>query len=259
MTRSSRPDLRRFQGLGQLVLDSADPGTFARHLSKRPLKYAGTNTETGTHAMVVTTLGDLAVPANSGVAYGRAAGIIDYLNDDPRFGKPVNQVLIDTAVCEAVHTLNRYQSPGGDPVHLDVENFSNGLDEYGDFVPRATTPLRIGLDKTDPLGGISASIFPIPSPTGAHGFDMPGDMTDAFRQRECGTRTCDPALPAENVCSCDARPFDIGKFMFNMLGGYLKSGGRTVSTDHCNSREDCEGMLPAPARRSGDAIDAPAP
>lgn len=254
----AHPDLRRFAGLGQLVLDSADPVTFARHLSREPLEYPGTGQKTGTHAIVVTTIGDMAVPANAGVTYGRAAGFIDYLNDDPRFGLPENQVLLDNFVAEAVHTLKRYtHGTTGGGVHLDVENFSDGDDLWGTNVPRISTPLRIGFNETDPLGGKSAALFPLPSPEGAHGFDMPGRMRDQARKEAgCGS-VCDAGLPADNICSCDSRPFDLGYFMFNMISEYLISGGKTLNPDLCHSRNDCPGQKPAPEARSGAVIDAP--
>lgn len=254
------PDLRRFQGLGQLVLDSADPATFARHLLKEPLTYPGTGHTTGAHAMVVTTLGDMAVPASTGVTYGRAAGLIDYLNDDPRYGVPPNQVLLDTYVAEAVHTHKRYTDPEDNGVHLDVENFSEGLDMWGATIPRLDPPIRLGLNgEKDALGGVSAAIFPFPEPKGAHGFNFPGVERDDIRKANgCTYKTCDAAAPPTNPCSCDApAPFDTGTYLFNMLGHYLGSGGKEVVLDHCMADNSC-GFIPAPpARRSGAEIDAP--
>jgi hypothetical protein len=254
--RRAHPDLRRFMGLGQLVLDAADPAVFARHLLKDPLVYPGTGEKTGCHAIVVTTMGDNAVPANSGVAYGRAAGLIDYLNDDPRYGKPANQVLIDNYVVEAQCRYKRFTKPNGDSLCEDVENLSGGADRWGSDVPRLDPPLRLGADKKDALNGVSVALFPFPQPDGQHGFDLPGDMTDSVRKdAQCGP-TCDSNAPANNPCSCDAKIFDIGYFMLNMLGEYLASGGTVMKTEACQAQDTCPGKAPVPTTRSGSAIDA---
>ncbi|MCA9526226.1 MAG: hypothetical protein KC549_08000, partial [Myxococcales bacterium] len=90
--RRASPGMRRFLGLGQLVLDPGDPATYARHLQREPLTYPGTGETTGAHAIIVTTMGDMNVPASAGVTVGRASGLVDFLTDDPRYGKPHNQV-----------------------------------------------------------------------------------------------------------------------------------------------------------------------
>lgn len=253
--RRAHPDLRRFQGLGQLVLDSADPASFARHMQREPLEYPGTGEKTRAHALVITSQGDLAVPANTGVTFCRAAGLVDYLEDDPRFGKPMNQVLIDHHVPEAVHTLKRYTSPrfpGG--VHMDVENFSQGNDLWD--VPRIDVPLH-DFTKTDAIGGKSACIFPLAHPEGMHGFAYPGVERDKARKEAGCANACDPELDPENICSCQSRPFDTGYFMFNMIAGFVASDGQKLSDSLCLSSDDCEGKLLAPEARSGAQIDAP--
>lgn len=246
--KRATPDLRRFVGLGQLVLDSADPAAFARHLSQEPLFYPGTGQTTGAHAMVVTTMGDTAVPASSGVTFGRAAGFIDYLTPDPRYGVPVNQVLLDNYVAEGIHTTKRFTDSSGQGIHIDVENFSGGDDLWGGEIPRLDPPLRIGFDATDPLGGVSASIFPFPQPQGQHGFDRPGKHVDKARSR-CRSTCSETGVP--DPCGCStATTFDTGSFMYNLLSRYMKSGGKAVSVDLCQSRNDCADMPPAPPFRS---------
>jgi len=247
--RRGHPDLRRFQGLGQLVLDSCDPATYARHLFREPLTYPGTGQTTGTHALIITTLGDSAVSPSSGITYGRAAGTIGWEHDDPRFGKPMNQVLIDTYVAEGVDTYQRFVAPDGSGVHLDVESFSGGDDVWGASVPRFHTPLR-GV-AADPLGGTSGSLFPLPEPGGAHGFDMPGRMTDAARRAKGCPAACSMTAPASDPCSCSAAHFDLGEYMFNLIGRYFASSGKQVSFDLCLSRADCPGMPAKPSVRSG--------
>ena len=247
--RRCNPDLRRFVGLGQLVLDPSDPVSFARNVQREPIYYPGTQEYTGTHVLQITTLGDTSVPASSGATWGRALGTVDYLNNDERFGTSLNQVLIDTYTTEGVHNLGRYHNAGGEPVHLDIENFSQGTDRWGASHPRTEVPVRIGMDTHDVLGGVTASIFPMGSPTGQHGFDMPGKQIDAHR-KSCLNACSDTLASDPNPCGCmEEEVFDVGSFMFGMIGQYFKSFGRELDPSLCHSRRDC-GLIPdAPVSR----------
>jgi len=241
------PALRRFAGIGQLVLDAADPGTVARHLTKEPLVYPGTGDTTGAHAMVITTMGDLAVPANTGMTYARAAGILNFTDVDERYGVPENQVLIDNYAAEAVHNLNRFEDSAGNGVHIDVEGFSRGQDPWGDEIPRLDPPLRSGWNRVDDLDGVSTALFVFPRPDGQHGFDTPGIMTDDIIE-QC-LDTCDE-VGVEDPCRCSlARKFDVGTFMFNLIGTYFKSGGTAVSDDQCLSDGNCADFVAPPPER----------
>lgn len=238
----AHPRLRRFLGLSQLVLDPADPAVLSRNL-REPLPYANGERQTA-HTLIVTTMGDMNVPASSGVSVGRAAGFINYLENDPRYGKPANQVLLDTHTAEAVNGLKRYVNAAGEGVHLDVENFSQGTDRWGEDIPRLDPPLHLGLRDTDQRGGISGAIFPYAVPQGQHGFAFPGEMTDEVR-RDCRNSCTDP-----NGCGCEQlQPFDIGFFMYNMLGRYFATGGKELPTDLCNSNDTCSWrQSPPPVR-----------
>lgn len=249
--RRGTPALRRFMGIAQLVLDPTDPAVISRHMAREPLVYPGTGQQTGGHALVITTVGDMNVPASSGLSVGRAAGLIPFLEPDPRYGKPANQVLIDTYMAEAVNKLERYTNPEGRGVHIDVENFSQGTDRWGTDVPRLDPPLRLGLGSVDAKGGISGAIFPYAVPEGQHGFAFPGEMTDDVRQ-DC-RRACTEQGP--DPCGCGAlRPFDVGFFMFNMLGRYFSTSGAELSADLCNSRDDCAWKVAPPAERDRTAL-----
>ncbi|MEZ4444602.1 MAG: hypothetical protein R3B72_36345 [Polyangiaceae bacterium] len=246
--RRSHPDFRRLSGIAQMVLDPADPAALAPYLLKDPLRYEGTGETTGAHSLIITTMGDTAVPVSGGALVGRASGILPYLEADPRYGMPPNQVLIDTFTLEGVHNLKRYANSAGEGVHLDIENFSGGDDLYGTEVPRYAQPLHIGMTSKDPLGGVSAAIFPYNVPSGQHGFDMPGAMIDkAIAQcRDACTET-----EGDDPCGCNGvTTFDIGHFMVNMIGGYFRSRGEALSSDLCMSRDDCGDLptAPPPAR-----------
>lgn len=247
--RRAHPNFRRFAGFGQLGLDPADPAVWARHMQREPLTYPGTGQVTGAHSLFMTTIGDMSVPVSDGATAARAAGLIPYLEVDPRYGKPAAQVLIDAYVPEAVNTMKRFVSPNNPDlgVHKDVENFGQGTDHFGATYPRLDPPLRLGFDRTDALGGKSAALFPMGNPTGEHGFDPPGEMTDRVR-RACAAACTE--TEGEDPCGCQAlRPYDIGHFLFNMSGRYIKSGGKQLDDDLCQSRDDCPDLLPPPDLR----------
>lgn len=242
------PNIRRFLALGQMVLDGGDPAVFAKHLMREPLEYAATGTKTGAHTLLITTIGDMNVPASGGGSIGRAAGLIDYLEPLPAYGKPANQVLIDTYAYEAVHNLGRFKDPAGNPVHLDIENFSEGTDMWGTDIPRLDPPLRHKFNQRDPIGGRSTAIWPFPQPTGQHGFAMPGELVDTAR-KQC-RKDCE-AAGAESCKHCSKlQTFDVGSYMFNMMGLYLRSDGHALNADQCMSRDDCGDIPDVPPARS---------
>lgn len=259
--RRSNPELRRFMALGQMVLDPADPSVFARHLSGDPLEFATGTSEETTPALIITSVGDMNVPASSGVTVGRAAGFIDYLNPDPRYagtpyeGRSPNQILIDTYMAEAVNVFKRFTfnaDPDADGVHMDVENFSNGTDIWGDSIPRLDPPLRL-VSNTDVEGrfqnGYSGSIFTYAIPEGQHGFALPGEMTDkAIAQCEENGGTDCESLVGET--------FDVGWYMFHTIGGYFHDAAqRYPLLDKCNVKEACNDLPPTPAPRADPAND----
>ncbi len=243
--KRNTPRLRRFLALGQLVLDGADPAVYAPLLKSKPMTYPGTGQTTGGHTLIVTTAGDMNVPASTGVNIARAAGIVNYLDNDPRYGKPANQVLIDTYTAEAVDTLGRFTDSNGTGVIMDVENFSNGMDLWGDEIERLDPPLRLGMDaKVD--GGYSAAIFPFPEPAGQHGFAFPGVFIDMKRKEcndACETDSCDcESIDGSNM-------FDIGSYLFNMFARYLATDGQDLTTDTCLSSDDCPFIETVPEPR----------
>jgi hypothetical protein len=256
--RRGNPELRRFMGLGQMVLDPADPAVFARHFAQELLEF-GTGPATQTPALIITSVGDMNVPASSGLTVARAAGYVDFLNPDPRYvgtpyeGMTPNGVLLATYTAEAVNTLGRF-TYGGDPsasgVHMDVENFSNGTDLWGTTIPRLDPPLRLVGDVDaygNELEGYSGSVFTYAIPEGQHGFALPGEMTDDAVEacEEAGGMDCD-ALVGE--------AFDVGWYMFHTIGGFLRDGSEEYPLlDKCNVKTDCNDLPPTPAMRDNPA------
>lgn len=255
------PEVRRLQAFAQLVMDPGDPIVYAPHLQDDPIEFA-TGERTGAHALTINSQGDVNVPENAGVAYGRAAGIIDYLHRDSKYNQAQSahaprcvpecsegQVLVDTYTVEAVDNLKRFTDSTGKGVHLDIENFSGGNDIYGPTYPRLDPPSRIGFDRTDKLGGKSAAIFPLARDTGQHGFDFPGVGTDAYRAK-CKVDCTQPGSTIPCSSCATATTYDIGSFMFNMLSHYLVTNGTELNPDLCNSRGDCDYLPPAPPARN---------
>jgi hypothetical protein len=243
------PRLRRMQGLGQLVLDPADPAVLAPHIQMEPLKYPGTGAKTGTHALMLFTLGDTSVPNSAGMAVARASGLLPYLEVDDRYGVPPNQVLIDTYVAEGVSDIGRFRDNTGRGVMMDVENLSGGDDVWTALdQPRLDPPLRLGLDKDDKLGGVSGVLFALTDPQGDHGFSAPGSMIDGVQEdcREACTIEGD-----DDPCDCaSVTTFDVGNYLVYMLGRYGKSLGTEVSFDECQARADCDDLPPLPPSRA---------
>jgi hypothetical protein len=193
------------------------------------------------------TLGDTSVPNSAGMVVARAAGLLPYLDDDARYGKPANQVLLDNFVAEGVHNLDRFVDASGRGVHIDVENFSGGDDAWtAAEQPRLDPPLRLGFGKEDPRGGESVAMFALTDPQGDHGFNTPGAMIDDAREAcadACTEQGDDP-------CGCSTRTtFDVGLYLANLLGGYLQSGGTSVPTERCMATNTCASYPALPPAR----------
>jgi len=241
--------LRRNMGLGQLVLDKTDPAVMTQYAVAKSITYPGTGQTTGSSTLHVTTVGDMNVPASTGVTMGRAAGLIDYNQTRVEgHGTFANQVLLDAYTAEATELYKRHTNAAGDGVHMDVENFSRGTDPWGTDIPRLDPPLHPDLGKgaTDRRGGYSAAIFPYAIPTGQHGFPFPGGLIDLER------KWCAEAC-TEDDCGCDtATTFDVGRFLFNMFGRFMATDGMELPNDPCLGIDDC-GFVPEkpPARPAG--------
>lgn len=252
--RRGNSELRRFMGLGQMVLDPADPAVFARHFSQDLLEFS-TGTATETPALIVTSVGDMNVPASSGLTVARAAGYVDYLEADPRYvgtpyeGLSANGVLIATYTAEAVHSLGRFwygNDPAAGGVHMDIENFSGGTDAWGDMIPRLDPPMRLVADhdaRGNPLQAYAGAVFTYAVPEGQHGFALPGEMTDdrIAACEEAGEEDCDALV---------GQVFDVGWYMFHTIGGYLANEGQVYPLlDTCNVKQDCNDIPPTPPAR----------
>ena len=250
--RRGTPDVRRFMGLAQLVLDRADPASYARHLLNEPVTYAGTGQTGGAHALILTGTGDLNVPVSTGINVGRAAGIVGYLENHPGYDVPANQALIDNGVTMGVEDVGEKLATNGERWLVDADDFSGDSDFWGGEAPRQDPPLRIGLGVKDALGGASAAFFPYGSPLGKHGFDGPGEMTDDAIKR-C-KRACEAIEDAMEKAAClepcpSTEVWDVGNFFYNMMGDYLVNNGSRIRVDACLADQTCDDFPELPAKR----------
>ena len=279
----ARPEMRRFMGFAQMVLDPADPSVMARHFLSGEQKYA-TGEVVNTHAIVLNTVGDMNVPVNTGAAIGRAAGLLDFKNPIAAWGgRTVNQVLIDTKVIEAVDKVAHFvepdlrkdatlpqgkgdMSPSGRGVLFDPENLSGSTGSKlptpgtkiayseahprgkdGFYVPRLEPPLHKHASGDDGKGGISGTFFPYIEPGGKHGMWEPGRHTDRLLDWCRAKAAIDKTDPNE----CDnATYFDHGNVVIYGLGQYLASGGTKLDLSNpCRSTGKCDFILAPPTPR----------
>ena len=209
--RRGSPDLRRFLGLAQIALDSADPMNWAPYWDGTRTMTYGTGETTHTNVLVIPSVGDTGVAVGMGIALGRAAGYIPYDTDDPRYGKPANQVLIDTYAVEGTYRTGRYFNSVDEPVLMDVEHLASVVPvDDGLDVPRLDPPLRLVSQDPD-TGAYRGFILPMLKPQGQHGFPSP-DQTKAF---------------------------DLGTYLLNIVSRYIASGGHEFSWDECQAISDC--------------------
>jgi hypothetical protein len=101
------PAFRRLWTLAQAALDPADPINYAPHWFGDPLPG---RLGLPTNVLLIATSGDPAVPASTGIALGRAAGLVETVQADPAYGMTDDQVLIAGGVVEGVARLQRYAS-----------------------------------------------------------------------------------------------------------------------------------------------------
>ena len=103
------PELRRFLGLAQLVLDPGDPANYAAHFAQSPLPMRVGNPAA---VLVVGTTGDMNVPVNTAYAMARIAGALPYVYDPVKhaaWGRSPNDVLAQSTAMEALGKLNYFR------------------------------------------------------------------------------------------------------------------------------------------------------
>jgi hypothetical protein len=261
------PELRRFLGFAQMVLDPADPAVWATHMRAGDL-IAGDGKAVDTHAIVLNTNGDMNVPVNTGAAIGRAAGLIDFKTPvDAWGGRTVHEVLIDAKVYEAVDNIPHFVDVKGNGVLFDVEDLSQSATPTaalpprgtkltydmpfhegndGFTVPRLNPPLWTHAIGDDSTGGVSGTFFPYVEPGGKHGFWEPGAHVD-FLIKRCEAKA---AASGGDASACKGKTwFDHGTLIIGMMGHYLATSGKELRMDACLSDWSCADLPPPPKPR----------
>jgi hypothetical protein len=216
--RRGNPELRRMLGIAQVALDGADPANSAPFIHQDRVLTYGTGETVGTRILYINTLGDPGVPTASGVALARAAGLIEFRAVDPRYGKSVQELLVDVGLVEGVDGTKRYTDKSGQGVLMDVDNLA-ALVAGGDGMdaPRLDPPLRIIRNNNAKVGGKSAILFPMMTPLGVHSFPAPSP----------------------------AKTFDLGSLLLNQVVRYMASHGEQLDFDACQFNWTCS-WIPAP-------------
>ena len=242
------PAFRRLWTLSQAALDPADPINYAPHWFADPLPG---RLGLPANVLLIAATGDPAVPASTGIAVGRAAGLVETAQADPDYGMTDDRVLIAGGVVEGVARLQRYASAAqGTPRALLAGNVDcNGagscdgdvvLDSSGlacDFsadggiatvdggaaggvgncmdglaAPRLYPPLRDRLTRvTRTLDG---------NPHGTSALLIP------FL-----TRTGQDAFGAPQP----AKAFDMDEFLANVIGYYFQTRGAVLDYRRCQA------------------------
>ena len=219
--RRGMPEIRRFMGLAQLVLDPGDPAVYAPHYR---------------NSMVITTVGDMNVPTNTGISIARCSGALRFDAASRRAdlgNRTPNRMLLDYGVIMGLERINRPEL--GVPL-FDADDFSRGTDGFGQVRPETLTPalhpVRAWapsrgapesecettydgdgvLETVECPQGVSALSLPYISAGGDHGFYVP-----------------DPRLV-----------FDINTYMINMIGRYFQTQGRQIDYRTCLEDNSCE-------------------
>lgn len=211
--KRNSPDLRRLLGVSQMILDDADPVNYARHMFLEPLVNGRDGKPHKTHTLVVNTAGDMNVPINTGMAFSRSAGVLDYDGKAPlcpgvsgpdtiaRYGMSGNDMLIGNYVMEGLEKLGRFTArdifaadgpDGKKPVIdsiFDPDNLDNSTDGYDASSP--AVPLRFTrktLSNADLAAGCDGAAatgesgmrIPYIWPGGAHTFEWQGRVNAKF-------------------------------------------------------------------------------
>lgn len=213
--RRQSPELRRLIGLAQMALEPADPIHWARHFFLEPLPLRSTENRPR-NLLLLVTLGDNMDPPDIHYAQARAAGILPYLDPDPRYGVSANDWLIQNHVFEGICGLGRFppNSQGQevlfDPDRLDDLGMPPGQDGNGFDAPSPEPgkELRLTVHTSTGVSGIRHAHM---EPCGKHSFFI-----------------TDPG-----------RPFNVDEYLNSLAGHYFRSRGTRILDDRCHEDSSC--------------------
>ncbi len=203
----SSPELRRLAMVLSSALEPGDAISYAPHWIDRPFEELDGEP---LNILVVPTAGDSIVNVNTGIALGRASGILSYDTVDERYGTTVDQWLIDRKVVQGLAEHGPYTDETGRPVLFDIDDLDNGTDGLG---APSDIPLRAMRDTSV---GVSGFRMPYVKVNGSHGFALPTPDAD----------------------------FDINTFAISQIAWYFATDGTELTDDPCMATSSCDFMLP---------------
>lgn len=269
------PDLRKFVGIAQTVMDPADPASYAvryhapadpatapnsYYTFPGPLNFRDIepDIQMGANVLVIPTIGDTNVPQNSGISNARCANMIELFKDDPRYGKTQNQVLLDNHVIEGVEKIESYF-----PLTISVAFLTyhilfdlDDLDEggkcnYNNFNRCVNSPYQ---DYVCTLNGTT-----VPDQACGDGYNAPvlKDLTGAWAPLRLTVPTATgvagmrmPYMQPTGQHGFDvphpSKAFDIETYNINMIGRYFQTNGGQILDDTCMEKDNCVYIPPPP-------------
>ncbi|HEY2028230.1 MAG TPA: hypothetical protein VGH20_03385 [Myxococcales bacterium] len=262
------PELRRLLQLAQTILEPADPINYVTHyttdlLAPRVSATAANGFRAGAlNALFVTPAGDTQVPASTGIALARAAGLVDFSQPDPAYASPGNpgfsddQVLIRGGVVEGIAATDRFDDPAGGvfaalPGHVQCD--TSGGSCTGDLLldptgyacdgaatctdglaaPRLVPPLRQQLVRQI----IPASSCPVSARAGATGCWSIGASTCAANAPGVSALLIPyfSRTGRELLTPQAGSAFDADQFIANAIGRYFECRGGELHFDACQA------------------------
>ncbi len=204
------PDLRRLIGLAQTALEPADPINYARHHFAEPLPIRPEGA-TPSDLLLIVTLGDPNNPVDIHAAVARAAGILPYLDADPRYGMSPNDWLIENHVYEGICGLGRHPpNAAGQEVLFDPDALADLAAGNGFDAPRPEPGRELRLD--------------VPTASGRSGIRF-------AHMRPCGSHSFFITDPSKR--------FNADEYLNSLAGHYFASHGDRILDDACHHDSSC--------------------
>ena len=203
------PALRRMVSLFQMIIDPADPANYATHYFKDPLDIRPEG-KTVTNILELACVGDQDVPISTQATLGRAAGVIEHIEVDPRLGMTPNDWLISHYVYEGLARIERFEGYEDEPsgVVFDPDDIDEGLDNFHVPTPPPEQRLRATVDTATGQSGIR---FAMMKPDGQHGVFPTGEE----------------------------RGFSTFMYFANQVAHFFASGGTKIIDDLCLESSSC--------------------
>jgi hypothetical protein len=201
--RRGSKDLLRLVSTLAIAVEPGDPIAYARRWADEPF-------DQPKNVLIHLTVGDTTVPAATGVALARAAGLVPFDRVDPRYGTSADRFLIERGVVDGQEQHGPWRDGAGVPLLFDPDDLDSGTDGTG---APSESPLRA---QRPTATGLHALRFLYVDPHGTHAYFLP-DQSQAF---------------------------DWELFSVQQMAAWLASGGVEVVDDPCLAGRDCPFLRP---------------